>query len=156
MIQRICKTCGKTFKTWPYIIRQGNGRFCSSTCVGFSFKGRKQRPSYGHRGKKHSLRGRKNISIGRKGKGIGNKNAFENGWTLLNGYKRILTSNGYKLEHRIVMEKLLGRTLLSKEHVHHRNANKLDNRPENLVLVDVTPHYEQVSCPQCSFTFAIR
>ena len=44
------------------------------------------------------------------------------------------TSNGSILEHRLVMSEMIGRALQPSENVHHKNGDRMDNRPENLEL----------------------
>ncbi|WP_066689103.1 HNH endonuclease [Christensenella intestinihominis] len=58
------------------------------------------------------------------------------------------TKDGYVFEHRIVMERLIGRFLNESEVVHHINHNRSDNRIENLKLMKRSDH--------CSFHMKLR
>ncbi len=51
-----------------------------------------------------------------------------------NGYRQFWVDGKPVLEHRQVMEKMLGRPLLPGENVHHRNGDRAWNAPENLEL----------------------
>lgn len=51
------------------------------------------------------------------------------------GYMRVRVGGHYVLEHRLIMEQIIGRPLTRVEVVHHRNRDRLDNRIENLQLL---------------------
>ena len=112
-----CANCGKEFEPnraqWSNYTRGINkNMFCSIECVGEFYSGENN----------HNWKGRKSIDE--------------------RGYVRILLGGRgcYKYEHRIVMEKKLGRELKPNEDVHHINGNKQDNRPENLMLLSDSEH----------------
>ena len=63
-----------------------------------------------------------------------------------NGY---INSYGYRIfkfgqkripEHRYIMQQHMGRELDVLEHVHHINGDKLDNRIENLIIIEKGEH----------------
>jgi len=65
----------------------------------------------------------------------GEKNPRWSGGTYINkqNYRMIHDDkNRWRVEHRIVVERIIGRDLKRHETIHHINENKLDNRPENL------------------------
>lgn len=43
-------------------------------------------------------------------------------------------------EHRVIGERMAGRPLRSDEHVHHKDENKHNNSPENLVVMTAKEH----------------
>lgn len=104
--ERVCPTCGKTFAL---------KRFFQKT-------GKRAGMSMGFRPQKHCSR-----HCGYEAK--------RNDWAIDKHGYRYCTSNGkYIYEHRIAMERSIGRELKTHETVHHKNGDRADNRIENLEL----------------------
>ena len=109
-VKRNCLFCGTEFKPLLSLINKGKGKFCSLTC-GTNYQVGDKNPSW---------KGRDNYR---------------------SKYIRIKLADGTtRDEHRILMEKHLGRKLTRREIVHHKNEDGHDNRLENLEVITLSEH----------------
>lgn len=70
----------------------------------------------------------------------GGRKKHQGYWMIWKPNHPLAQKNGYIAEHRLVMEKKIGRYLKRKELVHHINEKRDDNRIENLKLIFQPEH----------------
>lgn len=143
-VERKCKFCGSVFKTHPCQIKIGLGKYCSHPCYAKAITKRKPIVcAYcGKRGmtKQGKIYCSRDCAFKhRKGK---DSPLWRGGKILRAGYWFIKVGSRYVREHRVIMERILGRTLHQKEIVHHKNGIKNDNRIENLEVTNHHNHFQ--------------
>lgn len=106
MIQKTCLECSAAFNVT--IDREHTAKYCSRKCMGL---GRRRVLPEKH---PHWKGGRSKM---------------------LNGYIRVRVNKTYRYEHRVVMERVLGRPLRSGEVVHHKDGDRTNNAPKNLEVM---------------------
>ena len=112
----VCKGCKKTF--WIWRCQAHRRKFCSHKCS----------LSYWQLGDRNN-----NWKGGRKIDG--------DGYILIrvenHPFKR---KDGYVFEHRLVVEKFVGRYLTPDEVIHHLDGNKANNKIDNLKIMTIHDH----------------
>lgn len=150
----VCKTCHIIYKPKykygkSYLSKR---KYCSNRC---SRKDNKTKFKKGHK-PRYKAFGENNWMFGKIGEKApcwkGGRRKNKSGYIIVHVGKRKVM-----LEHRVIMEKYLGRKLFRDEWIHHKNKNRSDNKISNLMLIKHgEPNAHQIKCPKCNFEWLWR
>lgn len=138
----ICPICNKKFHVKPYVLAKYKNHYCSLECHKLA--------------KKEYMKGKKNHQYGLKGS---KNSSWKSDKKVTNyGYIKVRClehpfkdCDGFVFEHRLIAEKYLlnnensieinGKKYLKPNYtVHHKDENKINNKPENLEIMTKERH----------------
>lgn len=115
-----CAECGKEFYASGWLLRETGTRqprFCSRACKHVALRGKQPPWATPESNTIHSA-----------------------GYVLAWAPNHPRASRGRVFEHILVAERILRRSLLEGEHVHHRDRNRQNNDPSNLLVLTSSEH----------------
>lgn len=146
-----CRVCKKVFYRWA----STNAKYCSRKCYLIDHhiapRAVKAKKVFickycGKEFEDWKCKNRKLCSKSCKDKWISenirgkNHKLWKGGYTATNGYRYIQKNGKWETEHRLVMEKMLGRKLNELEVVHHIDGDRLNNNADNLLVMGDREH----------------
>lgn len=135
-VTKTCPQCKNEFKAKA--AHAERRVYCSHKCKGEARTNAalvaKTCPACGDEFMSQPYRGAKYCSETCARRQMGENKRVPGGWYVMgkSGYIARTRNGTTELQHRVVMEEILGRSLYPHENVHHKNGLKADNRPENL------------------------
>lgn len=140
--RRECGVCGSLFSPRQWQIDVGGGRYCSQACNSVVRLALLHSP-------KMKIKAREGYKLaqaaGRIAHAVGPDHPSWKGgrYVTRDGYIQLSVGGKVKQEHRLVVERAIGRPLLTEEIVHHINHVKDDNRLENLQILSRSEHAKE-------------
>lgn len=137
---RECIVCGKLFHAYPYRIARGQSNYCSLECFGKARRTALKRECV-QCGAEFSITPSQaayraglycSLECSHRANSGERHHLYKGGHVGVNGYRYIQN----KLEHRIIAERALNRSLGSTEIVHHIDGDRLNNSLDNLMLFE--------------------
>jgi hypothetical protein len=127
--------CGNEFNTYQSKIALGRGKYCSKPCSDNHHKGQHFSPRTELKKGIKLSESTKQKMRGRTPWNYKGKTTNDQGYILRHAPKHPeADQHGQIREHRLIVEKHIGRTLQKSEVVHHVNEVRNDNRIQNLMV----------------------
>lgn len=137
--ERSCLVCNKKFFPRKIQIENGGGKFCSMYCLHQSNIGNINSQETKDKRVKSFINSDYNRN---RPKGENHPQYMD--VIFRDGYRWAINEQGNKMqEHRLIIEKHIGRKLKSHEIVHHKDRNKVNNELDNLQIMTRSEHAKE-------------